>query len=110
MTVFMLSLAGIPPTAGFWGKFYVFEAAIREGYVGLAIIALLNSALAMFYYLRVVVVMYMRDPVGEAYEGQSLQVSAAMLAAAIAILWIGLFPGPVSELARLGTRALAASF
>ena len=110
MTVFMLSLAGIPPTAGFWGKLYVFEAAVREGLVGLAVIAVLNSAMAMFYYLRVIVVMYMREPQHEAYDGQSMQVGAAMAAAAVALLYFGIFPGPLAELARQGAAALAASF
>jgi NADH-quinone oxidoreductase subunit N len=110
MAVLLLSLAGVPPTAGFWGKFYVFESAVHQGHVGLVIVALLNSAVAMFYYLRVVVYMYMREPQGEAYDGHDPQISAAMAATAVAILWIGLFPGPVTHLARLGASALAATF
>jgi NADH-quinone oxidoreductase subunit N len=110
MTVFMLSLAGIPPTAGFWGKLYVFDAAIRQGFVVLAVIALLNSAVAMFYYLRVVVVMYMREAQHDAYDGQDLQVGATMAAAAVALLYFGLFPGPIVQLARQGAAALAATF
>ena len=110
MTVFMLSLAGIPPTAGFWGKLYVFKAAVAEGYVILAVIAMLNSAVAMFYYLRVVVVMYMREPQHEPYDGESVQVGAAMTAAAVALLYFGLFPGTLAELARQGATALAAAF
>lgn len=110
VAVFMLSLAGIPPTAGFWGKLYVFEAAVRQGYVALAVIAMLNSAVAMFYYMRVIVIMYMRDPEQEAYDGDDLQVGAVMAVAAVALLWIGLFPGPTAELARQGAAALAASF
>ncbi len=110
VTVFMLSLAGIPPTAGFWGKVYVFEAAVRDGHTVLAVIALLNSAVAMFYYLRVVVLMYMREPEDEAYTGLDPQVGAAMVVLAVALLWIGLFPGPMAELARQGVSALAGSF
>jgi NADH-quinone oxidoreductase subunit N len=110
MAVLLLSLAGIPPTAGFWGKFYVFESAVQQGHLNLVIIALLNSAVAMYYYLRVIVVMYMREPQGEAYDGHNPQISAAMAATAVAVLWIGLFPGPLTELARLGASALAASF
>ncbi len=110
MAILLLSLAGVPPTAGFWGKFYIFEAAMREGHTTLVVIALLNSAVAMYYYLRVIVVMYMREPEGEAYDGHSPQILATIAAAAVAILWIGLFPGPVSELARLGVTALAHSF
>jgi NADH-quinone oxidoreductase subunit N len=110
MAIFMLSLAGIPPTAGFWGKLYVFQAAVRSGHVGLAVIAMLNSAVAMYYYLRVVVILYMREPGEEAYGGVNLQAGAAMVALAVALLWLGLFPGSVTELARAGTAALAASF
>jgi NADH-quinone oxidoreductase subunit N len=110
MAVFMLSLAGIPPTAGFWGKLYVFQAAVQSGHVALAVIALLNSAVAMFYYLRVVVTMYMREATDEAYVGRDPQVGFAMVALAVAILWIGLFPGPMADLARAGTAALSASF
>jgi NADH:ubiquinone oxidoreductase subunit 2 (subunit N) len=64
----------------------------------------------MYYYLRLIVVMYMREAGQEAYDGHSPQISAAMAAAAVATVWIGLFPGPVAELARLGASALAASF
>lgn len=110
MAICLLSLAGIPPTAGFWGKLYIFEAAIRTGYVGLAVVALLNSAVAMFYYLRVIVTMYVKEPEGEAYEGNNLQIGLTMAVVAVLIVWIGLFPGPVTELARQGTAALANSF
>lgn len=110
MAVFMLSLAGIPPTAGFWGKLYVFKAAVAEGYVVLAVVALLNSAVAMFYYLRVIVTMYMREPQHEAYDGDSVQIGAAMTAAAVALLYFGLAPAPLANLARQGAAALAAAF
>jgi len=110
LAVCMFSLAGVPPTAGFWGKFYVFGAAIQKGMVGLAVVALLNSAVAAYYYLRVVVYLYMREPGEEAYSGDDLQASAALGAAAFLLLWIGLFPSSVSELARLGAAALARSF
>ncbi|MGD0625339.1 MAG: NADH-quinone oxidoreductase subunit N, partial [Thermodesulfobacteriota bacterium] len=62
MAIFMFSLAGIPPTAGFVGKFYIFSAAVKAGYIGLAIIGVLNSALSVYFYLRVTVMMYMRNP------------------------------------------------
>lgn len=110
MAICLLSLAGIPPTAGFWGKLYIFEAAIDNGFVGLAVVALLNSAVAMFYYLRVIVAMYMREPQGEVYEGDNLQIGLAMALVAVLILWIGVSPGWVAELARQGTAALAGSF
>src|SRR2546427_9264222 len=61
MAAFMLSLAGVPPLVGFAGKFYVFRAAVESGYVGLAVIGVLNSVVSAYYYLWVIVMMYMRD-------------------------------------------------
>ena len=94
MLVFLFSLAGIPPTAGFVGKFYVFMAALKEGYVWLVVIAVLNSVLSVFYYLRLTVMMYMR---GDQAAGPSLAFGPAIVAAlAVAIygtLWIGVNPG-----------------
>ena len=60
MLLFMLSLGGIPPTAGFMGKFWLFGAAIESGYVWLAVIGVLNSAISLYYYLRIVVFMYLK--------------------------------------------------
>ena len=65
MTVFMLSLGGIPPTAGFMGKVYVFSVALKAGLVPLVIVGVLNSVVSIFYYLRVTIAMYMEDPRGE---------------------------------------------
>jgi NADH-quinone oxidoreductase subunit N len=61
----MLSLGGIPPTAGFMGKVYVFSTALQTGHVALAVIGVLNSVVSLFYYLRVTVAMYMQEPQGE---------------------------------------------
>lgn len=65
MSIFLFSLAGMPPTAGFIGKFYLFSGAIQQGYVWLAVIGVLNSAASVYYYLRVMVYMYMKDPTEE---------------------------------------------
>ena len=65
MTVFLLSLGGLPPFAGFVAKFYIFSAAIEEGFVTLVVIAVLNSAISFYYYLKVVVFMYMKEPESE---------------------------------------------
>ena len=93
MAVFMFSLAGIPPTGGFVGKFYIFSAAVKAGYIGLAIIGVLNSALSVYYYLRVTVMMYMRHP---EKEMTALELSPAMgialLITALATLQIGITP------------------
>jgi len=100
MSVFLFSLAGIPPLAGFWGKFYIFMAAIKGGFIWLAILGVLNSAVAVYYYLRVVVVMYMQPaeaaaPGLPAAEGVKIgwTASLALLVAVIMIVHIGLFPG-----------------
>ena len=69
MSLFLFSLAGIPPTAGFMGKFYIFSAAIKEGFLGLAIIGVINSAISVYYYLRVTIAMYMKDP-ASSQEGE----------------------------------------
>jgi NADH-quinone oxidoreductase subunit N len=65
MSIFLFSLAGMPPTAGFIGKFYLFSGAVQKGYIWLAIIGVLNSAASVYYYLRVMVYMYMKDPTEE---------------------------------------------
>ncbi|GEJ58457.1 NADH-quinone oxidoreductase subunit N [Anaeromyxobacter diazotrophicus] len=102
MAVFMLSLAGIPPTAGFVGKFLIFKAAINAQAYGLAIIGVLTSALGAYYYLRVVVYMYMRAP--EAGEEGALALgpalSVALAASAVAVVVLGIGPGPIADLAR----------
>ena len=64
LSLFLISLAGIPLTGGFMGKFYLFSAAIHEGYVGLAIVGVLNSVLSVYYYFRLMVFMYMKEPQG----------------------------------------------
>ncbi|MCU0293177.1 MAG: NADH-quinone oxidoreductase subunit N [Thermoanaerobaculaceae bacterium] len=104
MLLFLLSLGGIPPTAGFMGKLYLFAAAIRAGHVWLVVIAVLMSAVSMFYYLRIVLQMYLRD--GEGVEPAPLVASAwterAIWVCALAVLVIGLFPGPFAAAAQAG--------
>jgi NADH-quinone oxidoreductase subunit N len=93
MAVFMFGLAGIPPTAGFVAKFNIFAAAIREGFVGLAVIGVLTSVIAVYYYLRVIVHMYMRPAEGEmAPPVRSFEASLALVITAAATLLLGLFP------------------
>ena len=94
MTLFMVSLAGIPGTAGFIGKLQVFLAAVREGYVGLTIIAVLTSLVSFYYYLRLPVVMYMREPGSELPRMRLHSAEGVVLAVcAIAVVALGLFPG-----------------
>jgi NADH-quinone oxidoreductase subunit N len=100
MAIFMLSLTGIPPTGGFMGKFYVFKSAVDAGFYGLAIVGVLASVVGACYYLRVVVQMYLRDPgPGAPAVAPQPPERLAVFAAAAATLWIGLFPGPLLELA-----------
>jgi NADH-quinone oxidoreductase subunit N len=100
MAIFMLSLTGIPPTGGFMGKFYVFKSAVDAGLYGLAIVGVLASVVSAYYYLRIVVQMYLREPgPGAPAVVPQPPERLAVAAAAAATLWIGLFPGPLIELA-----------
>ena len=100
MTVFLLSLGGFPPTAGFIGKWYIFSAAVQEGYYGLAIIGVLSSVVSVFYYLRIVVMMYMADGKAE-FEAPrpSLVGMTALGLAAVGIFYLGVLPSRVIEIA-----------
>jgi NADH-quinone oxidoreductase subunit N len=100
-TLSMLSLMGIPPLAGFFGKFQIFAAAIAEGYVILAVIGILTSALSVAYYLRPVVTMYMADEVAptRAPESSNLGLMASLGVATAAIVVIGLLPESYLQLA-----------
>src|SRR5581483_4962650 len=102
MLVFMVSLAGIPPTAGFIGKFYLFMAAVNGGLAWLAVVALLFAAVSAYYYLRVVMVMYMREPEPSSTPVPRVAASPALsivLACTIAgVVLVGLFPNPLVSL------------
>ncbi|MCP9441600.1 MAG: NADH-quinone oxidoreductase subunit N [Nitrospira sp.] len=110
MLVFMVSLAGIPPTAGFIGKFYVFMSAVEAGLTWLAVIALVFAVVSAYYYLRVVMVMYMREPEALTATSPRLVLSPAtsiVLACAIAgVVIFGLYPGPLVNLAVQAVQAL----
>ncbi|MFZ0391035.1 MAG: NADH-quinone oxidoreductase subunit N [Calditrichia bacterium] len=95
MAICMFSLAGFPPTAGFIGKFYLFSAAMQSGYVTLVIFGVINTIISAYYYLRVVVAMYMQDPVEDtgAAEGIMPGVGVVLLFSAIGVLYLGIFPG-----------------
>ena len=106
MLLFMLSLGGIPPTAGFMGKFWLFSAAIEAGYVRLAVIGVLNSAISLYYYVRVVVFMYLKDEgVGsEPQSGPALKLALAV--AVFATLALGVYPRLLFEIADVSARTL----
>jgi NADH-quinone oxidoreductase subunit N len=101
MTIFLFSLMSIPPTAGFAGKFYLFAGAIKAGYIWLAVIAMLNSAVSFYYYLRVMVYMYFRNP-NEDYAWVSMPVSVlvTIILAIAGSLYLGILPNSVMAMAK----------
>jgi NADH-quinone oxidoreductase subunit N len=98
MAVFMFSLAGVPPFGGFFGKYYVFLAAIKANMTWLAVIGVLTSLVSAYYYLRVVVLMYFRDGKADASKKPSLAAMAAVGIAALFILMLGLYPSTIVQL------------
>ncbi len=125
---FLLSMIGIPFTAGFFGKFYVFTAVMQTGHTKLAIVGLLNSGVACFYYLRLIVRMYSEPGSAPAYAPTSLKLASAddvaegsippfgnanvpayfaLVAAALATLWLGVAPGRVLSMAQTAAIATA---
>jgi len=107
MLVFLFSLAGIPPTAGFAAKLSIFYAAIQGGYYWLVIIGILNSAVAAYYYLRVVVYMYMKEPEGEFSAVPASRLLWAGIALALAgTIYLGVQPGNILEAARASVLLL----
>lgn len=96
LTIFLLSLAGIPPLLGFFGKFYLFAAAIREGLLWLALWGVLNSVISVYYYLRPIVVMYMRE--GEERELSDMtkiSTKMAIFVSALLVVVLGVVSGPI---------------
>lgn len=107
LSVFLLSLIGIPPTAGFAGKFYLFGAAVRAEYYWLAVIAVLNSAVAAYYYLRLIVYMYMREPEGApTVWAPSVSGAWALVVALAGVILLGVLPAPWFELAQAAVLPL----
>ena len=102
MAIFMLSLTGIPPLAGFAGKIYVFTAAVREGYYALAVIGVINSVISAGYYVRVLVVMFMTPgAVDVVRASRRPYLFTSIVFSAVVTVLIGVFPAPWLELARL---------
>lgn len=102
LAILMLSLAGIPPFAGFFAKYYLFMAALESGLIWLAIIGVVSSVIAAYFYLRLIVIMYFREPAPEEAQGkEGFSVSYfAVGLASVALIVFGLFPG---ELLKLST-------
>jgi NADH-quinone oxidoreductase subunit N len=114
LTVFLLSLIGIPATAGFLGKYYVFTSAMSgmaghnpTALIWLIIIGVINSAVASYYYLRLIVVMYMREPsIEEAPAAATMSMKLALIIAVIATIWLGVVPGKVVDSATRAAMSL----
>jgi NADH-quinone oxidoreductase subunit N len=98
MALFMFSLTGVPPTAGFVGKFFIFRSVMDAGLVGLALVGVITSLISAYYYLRVVVVMYMRD--GEPETRSEGWLNATLWVTALGTFILGILPGPLLELAQ----------
>jgi len=107
LSVLLLSLAGIPATAGFLGKFYVFRAAVHSGLVGLTVIAVLNSVVSVYYYLRLIVVMYMQEgKPALSTEAVPWPLRAVLGVSVAGIFYLGLFPSVILRLAQSGASPL----
>ena len=100
MTIFLLSLGGLPPLAGFVAKFYIFSAALKEGYLILVIIAVLNSAISFYYYLKVIVFMYMKEPVKPFNISLSPMTLLVIAISVFGTIQLGIYPDPIISLAQ----------
>jgi len=106
MLVFMLSLGGIPPTAGFMGKLWLFSAAIEAGYVPLAVIGVLNSAVSLYYYVRVVVFIYLKQETTGSEPTMTPALAFTVALALVATLALGVYPRQLFEAASASAQAL----
>jgi NADH-quinone oxidoreductase subunit N len=107
LATFLVSLTGIPVTAGFVGKFYLFNAAVAAGWTGLAIVGVIMSVVSAYYYLRVVVAMYMSEPVGEdRWAPVSPAATFALAVSAALALLLGVWPAPLLTMARQAAQSL----
>ena len=108
MLLFMLSLGGIPPTAGFMGKFWIFGDSVEAGWIWLAVVGVLNSAISLYYYIRVVVFMWIKEEV----VGSDLSLQPAMavtlIVAAVGTVLFGIYPQPLFEQAQAVTGTFSA--
>jgi NADH-quinone oxidoreductase subunit N len=106
MLIFMLSLGGIPPTAGFMGKFWVFGAAIEAGFVWLAVIGVLNSAISLYYYVRVIVFMWIREDAIGSEPVLSPGLATVLIVAAVGTIYFGVYPASLFEIAQASADTL----
>jgi NADH-quinone oxidoreductase subunit N len=107
MVLFMFSLSGLPPTAGFMAKFYVFSAAVEQGYITLTVIGVLNSLISIYYYLRPIVLMYMEESKADV-PGMQLNpfLLTGLVLTILGTIQLGLFPSRLLGLAQAAARGL----
>jgi NADH-quinone oxidoreductase subunit N len=111
MSLFLVSMAGLPPTAGFIGKFYLFAAAIKEGYLVLAALGILTCVIGVYYYLRVIWMLYMVEPSRNVVAGRVGVISMiALIAAALGIMYFGILPDGLAQVANVAQQSLAMVF
>ncbi|BCS55516.1 NADH-quinone oxidoreductase subunit N [Geobacter sp. SVR] len=107
MTIFLFSLAGMPPTAGFIGKFYLFSGAIQKGYIWLAVIGVLNSAASVYYYLRVMVYMYMKESTEEfSWVNVTTPIALCLIISVAGTLIPGIVPSVVLQFAQEAAKLI----
>jgi NADH-quinone oxidoreductase subunit N len=105
MLIFLLSLAGIPPMAGFIGKYYIFLSLIETGHYYLALLGVGYSVVALYYYFRIVVVIFMKSPLDEVPLSTSLGLRVALGVTLAMTLLIGIYPQPIIVMAREAVRS-----
>ena len=111
MSLFLVAMAGLPPTAGFIGKFYVFAAAIKGGYILLAALGILTSVIGAYYYLRVIYMLYMKEPVRDlTIPGVGYTTAVVLIGAAIGVIYLGLLPQGLADMADAAQKTLSLVF
>ena len=102
LCIFLFSLMGLPPTAGFTGKFYIFAGAVKAGYIWLAVLGVLNSAVSLYYYLRVMVQMYFKDAEEDfSWVSINMPTAISIVISVVGVLYLGIVPGSLMQLAKL---------
>jgi NADH-quinone oxidoreductase subunit N len=107
LTLCLISLIGMPPAAGFMAKFYIFSAAVQQGLLWLVIIAVINSVISAYYYLRVVKVMWLGEPASMEKVPSSVALRLALSISCLGVLLLGIIPGYIMKLAELAARIFA---
>jgi len=107
LTLCLISLIGMPPAAGFMAKFYIFSGAVQHGLLWLVVIAVINSVISAYYYLRVVKVMWLGEPVSEEKVPSSVALRVALSLSSLGVLLLGVIPGFVMKLAELAAKMFA---